>query len=262
MGKKIVAIQIVLMIILADIAAFALTESEMVETINGIQGFSEYIVIPKAEASSYLGTDVADGLVAICDIADMKGFFNYFVGDHAYTWLLATDPISSSCLAFDAIGENELCKCAIVNEGVGHSLFYAKGVDEGVSEEGDYVLGDIDNFIAAIYLCALEEVLEVLPAESSASSDEPFDNLVFSDFLYEKSRVGSSATISGSVRNNNDFAVMGYFYVVFYKNGQIVHRELAGIGTIPAHSSGTWSTLMYDLDYDRVGYADSTIVRK
>lgn len=98
---------------------------------------------------------------------------------------------------------------------------------------------------------------------SAASRAEPFDRLSFSGFLYEKSRAfPSNASISGNVYNGNSFQVTGYFYVIFSKGGRVVHRELVSLGTIGANSSGTWSDLIYSLDYDSVSYEDSTIIKR
>jgi hypothetical protein len=123
--------------------------------------------------------------------------------------------------------------------------------------------GDATEFSMALLFDALNIPTDNGSAYSSPSSSaEPFDKLTFSGFLYEKSKYYDNATISGTVRNNNSFPVTGYFYVIFYKNGSVVHRELVSLGTIAAHSTGTWSDIIYHLDYDRIEYADSTVVRK
>ena len=82
----------------------------------------------------------------------------------------------------------------------------------------------------------------------------PFDGLIFSNFLYEEGHKGKTKTnahISGNVYNQNSYSVSGYFYVIFYKNGSVVHRELVGLGTVPAYSQGTWSDIIYGVDMMR-----------
>lgn len=92
-------------------------------------------------------------------------------------------------------------------------------------------------------------------------SSIPFENLEFSDFLYEEYSNGN-ASISGIVENHNNYAVDGYFYILFYKNNKLVHTELSVLPTIPAGASGVWSDLIYDVDYDRIEYADSNVIRR
>lgn len=108
-------------------------------------------------------------------------------------------------------------------------------------------------------------IIQSLPDEkynSGGVAVEPFDQLDFSDFLYEQSRsFPSNASISGTVYNGNAFPVTGYFYLIFKKGGRIVHRELVSIGSVKAKSSATWSDLIYSLDFDSVTYEDSTIIR-
>lgn len=110
------------------------------------------------------------------------------------------------------------------------------------------------------------KILQSIPDKEpdfSSGSTEPFDHLTFSDFLYEKSKAfPTNASISGNVYNGNSFTVTGYFYIVFKKSGRTVHRELVSIGTVGPHSTGTWSDLIYSLDYDTINYEDSTIMRK
>ena len=99
--------------------------------------------------------------------------------------------------------------------------------------------------------------------DSYASVAEPFDQLSFSGFLYKKSKAfPTNASISGSVYNGNNFSVTGYFYIIFQKGGRTVHRELVSIGTIGSNKTGTWSDLIYSLDYDTISYEDSTIIRR
>lgn len=88
-----------------------------------------------------------------------------------------------------------------------------------------------------------------------------FENLEFLDFLYEEHSNGN-ANISGIVENHNSYAVDGYFYILFYKNNKLVHTELSALPTIPAGASGVWSDLIYDVDYDRIEYADSNVIRR
>lgn len=87
----------------------------------------------------------------------------------------------------------------------------------------------------------------------------PFDNLRFSDFLYEEGS-GTTATISGTVWNGNSYTISGMCYVIFNKNGRTVHRELIMVPEIAAYETGVWSDLIYKLDYDSVEYANSVIV--
>ena len=54
----------------------------------------------------------------------------------------------------------------------------------------------------------------------------------------------------------------GYFYILFYRNNKLVHTELSALPTIPAGASGVWSDLIYDVDYDRIDYADSNVIRR
>lgn len=99
--------------------------------------------------------------------------------------------------------------------------------------------------------------------DSYNNAAEPFDQLSFSGFLYEKSKhFPTNASISGSVYNGNNFSVYGYFYIIFAKGGRTVHRELVSIGTVSPNKTGTWSDLIYSLDYDTISYEDSTIIRK
>lgn len=93
------------------------------------------------------------------------------------------------------------------------------------------------------------------------TSSIPFENLEFSDFLYEK-HFNGNASISGIVENHNSYAVDGYFHILFYKNNKLVHTELCALPTIPAGASGVWSDLIYDVDYDRIEYADSNVIRR
>ena len=110
------------------------------------------------------------------------------------------------------------------------------------------------------------KILQSIPDKNKAldsGSKEPFNQLSFSDFLYEQSKsFPSNASISGSVYNGNAFAITGYFYVIFKKAGRTVHRELVSIGTVESNSIGTWSDLIYSLDFDSISYEDSTIIRK
>lgn len=87
----------------------------------------------------------------------------------------------------------------------------------------------------------------------------PFENLEFSNFLYEEYPSGN-ANISGVVKNHNSFSVDGYFYILFYKNDKLVHTELSGLPTIPAGGTGIWSDIIYGVEYDYVEYADSNVI--
>ena len=98
-------------------------------------------------------------------------------------------------------------------------------------------------------------------SQPSYDSTIPFENLEFTDFIYEGYSSGN-ASISGMVKNHNSFAVDGYFYILFYKDDKLVHTELSALPTIPAGGTGVWSDLIYGLEYDRVEYADSNVIRK
>lgn len=100
-----------------------------------------------------------------------------------------------------------------------------------------------------------------IPPPKTYDSSIPFENLEFSDFLYEEHSNGN-ASISGIVENHNNYTVDGYFYILFYKNNKLVHTELSALPTIPAGASGVWSDLIYDVDYDRIEYADSNVIRR
>lgn len=93
------------------------------------------------------------------------------------------------------------------------------------------------------------------------TSSIPFENLEFSNFLYEEHPNGN-ASISGIVENHNNYAVDGYFYILFYENNKLVHTELSALPTIPAGASGVWSDLIYDIDYDCIEYADCNVNRR
>ena len=93
------------------------------------------------------------------------------------------------------------------------------------------------------------------------NSSIPFENLEFTDFLYEEHSNGN-ANISGVIKNHNNYTIDGYFHILFYKNNRLVHTELSALPTIPAGGIGVWSDLIYAVDYDRVEYADSNVIRK
>lgn len=97
--------------------------------------------------------------------------------------------------------------------------------------------------------------------QKTYDSPIPFENLEFSNFLYEEYPSGN-ANISGMVKNHNNYTVDGYFYILFYKNDKLVHTELSGLPTIPAGGTGVWSDIIYGVEYDYVEYADSNVIRK
>lgn len=97
--------------------------------------------------------------------------------------------------------------------------------------------------------------------QKTYDSPIPFENLEFSNFLYEEYPSGN-ANISGMVKNHNNYTVDGYFYILFYKNDKLVHTELSGLPTIPAGGTGVWSDIIYGVEYDYVEYADSNVILK
>ena len=91
----------------------------------------------------------------------------------------------------------------------------------------------------------------------------PFNGLAFSNFLYDRWNSVDNASISGRVKNNNSYSVDGYFYILFYKNNMLVKSVLAALPLegLPAGETGSWSTLIEAVNYDRVEYSDSTVYR-
>lgn len=217
----------------------------------------------------YLDTDISN--LALNTLTYFAGseesiveYYSYDTGT-SYVWSFSNDdfPPGIVCSLFTYEQESNwgIFDTAIyLNMENGTLLFYSE--DFEASTDSNFY--NDAWFFSFVIICDMDSSGILSSDDTSTSpsfsmSDEPFDNLVFSDFLYEKSKNYNNATISGSVKNNNNFAVSGYFYVVFYDNGSVVHRELVGLPTIPAHSTGTWSDIIYDLEYDRVEYADSTV---
>lgn len=161
---------------------------------------------------------------------------------------------------------NELTNCIV------ELLFRFDAVEEQVPN-GRYLQYDLKLSEEETYYITKENLYDFIAMLISSSGSEktsetkkdtssiPFENLEFSNFLYEEHPNGN-ASISGIVENHNNCAVDGFFYILFYENNKLVHAEISDLPTIPTGASGVWSDLIYDVDYDRIEYADCNVNRR
>lgn len=271
--KKMILLMVVL-VLLVGMADYALADSNaVVRGINGVEGmedakgiemtFSDFEEITGLDYSPMGGVE-SFGAIYL----NGSGILIYhpaaYVGsEDIWVWSFGEkrDPLETIVEVFNQYGYGRVCTVGLLDDEEITMIGYVEGMtyEESGNEK---TFGNFDDFLDE--LCEWGGIERPAAGNRTYTSErsgsagkEPFDNLYFSNFLFDES-VGW-ATISGDVANGNGFAVDGTFYVVFYKNGRVIHREHVMLGEIPAYSTGVWSGFMEAVDYDRVEYADSSV---